>query len=522
MYEIDMNHKDVLRTEYLENSTVLDLYSHGVLRTHSFSTIVMAKSNDVLENADFPILQSIDFDKNKSSHDRNDENIENTPNSLTVNSLNWEVKQYISCERNETEVVDLIQNLAKIYLQLSVKHFATESVLQGVMNGMYSVFDSCKAKFTELLFHSNLNDKDNVSSIFCKSFNSFINSHDPKNGILRSTFTRKQYYKKEYNFIQPIEVPILDDDGKETQCYFSYVPVLETIKTWLLNDNVRPFCINPRKSTTAQGLFDVKDGNVIKNSEFFNKNNTVQLSFYQDAFEVCNPLGASKSKFKLIGVYVTLLNLPAFLRSKTDNIKLIMLCNNNFVTKFGWKKILRNLLLDLHTLENEGINITINSEHMKFTGSIAACIGDNLGNHSIGGYVENFSSAQFICQYCEIMLKDFRENPFDRKQLRNIANYDKHAAEAEYLKKPVKGIKMKSSLNQLQNFHVAGPGLAPCVAHDLFEGIVSYDLHLIITYFIKKKWVRLGLLNYRLNTIKLSNETKNFIPYIKINSTKKN
>ncbi|OXU24158.1 hypothetical protein TSAR_015938 [Trichomalopsis sarcophagae] len=244
--EIDMNHKDVLRTEFLENSTVLDLYSHGVLRTHSFSTIVMTKSNDVLENADFPILQSIDFDKNKSSHD--------------LNSLNWEVKQYISCERNETEVVDLIQNLAEIYLQLSVKHFATESVLQGVMNGMYSVFDSCKAKFTELLSYSNVNDKDNVISIA-------FNSHDPKNGILRSTFTRKQYYKKEYNFIQPIEVPILDDDGKETQCYFSYVPVLETIKTWLLNDNVRPFCINPRKSTTAQGLFDVKDGNKLSISK---------------------------------------------------------------------------------------------------------------------------------------------------------------------------------------------------------------------------------------------------------------
>ena len=70
-----------------------------------------------------------------------------------------------------------------------------------------------------------------------------------------------------------------------------------------MNDNVRPFCINPRKSSTCQSLLGVKDGNVM-NSEFFNNKNTVQLGFYQDAFEVCNPIGASKSKFKMIGIYM--------------------------------------------------------------------------------------------------------------------------------------------------------------------------------------------------------------------------
>lgn len=533
--EIDSNHKDVLRSEFSEHSTVLDPHSHfinykkdirtdvrsnGVPKNHS-SEIVIKKSKEALENGDIPMLESIDFDKNISSHDRDDESVEETPNSMIVNSLNWEVEQYISSDINETEVTDVIQNLAKIYIKLSVKNFATESVLQGVMSGMYSAFQSCHTEFTELLSNSNVNDKDLVNSIFNQSFRSFINSHDPKNGILRNTFIRKKFYKENLNLIQPIEVAILDKDGKETQYHYSYVPVLETVKSWLLDDNVRPFCINPRKSTTDQGIFVVKDGNVMKNSEFFNKKNTVQLGFYQDAFEVCNPLGASKSKFKMIGIYMILLNLPPFLRSKTDNIKLIMLCNNNFVSKCGWKQILEKFISDIHILENEGINIIINSEHINFTGSIVACIGDNLGNHSIGGYVENFSSAEFVCQYCEMKLTDFRKNPFDRKQLRTIANYDKDAAEAVNLKKPVKGIKLTSPLNQPQHFHVARPGLAPCVAHDMFEGIVPCDLYLIIKYFIKKKWVRLGLLNYRLNTIKLSNETKKFIPYIKMNSKNK-
>ena len=290
-----------------------------------------------------------------------------------------------------------------------------------------------------------------------------------------------------------------------------------------MNDNVRPFCINPRKSSNSNSLFDVKDGNVIKNSNFFNIKNTVQIGFYQDEFQLCNPLGASKSKFKMVGIYMILLNLPPFLRSKTDNIKLLMLVNNKYVDKFGWEKILRNLISDLHVLENEGVNIVINSEIMNFTGGIVASTGDNLGNHSIGGYVEHFSSpATYICQYCEVTLKEFRVNPFNIKPLRTITNYDICAAQAIQSKTSIKGVEIASPLNKLKHFHVAGPGLAPCVAHDVFEGIVTFDVYLAIKYFIKKKWIHLGLLNYRLNSIRLSNEAAEFIPHIKMNVKTKN
>lgn len=81
---------------------------------------------------------------------------------------------------------------------------------------------------------------------------------------------------------------------------------------------------------------------------------------------------------------------------------------------------------------------------------------------------------------------------------------------------------MASPLNKLKHFYVAGPGLAPSVAHDVIEGIVAFDACLAIQYFIKKKWEHLGLLNYRLNSIKLSNEAAEFIPQIKMNvKTKK-
>ncbi|KAF3842222.1 hypothetical protein F7725_024173 [Dissostichus mawsoni] len=41
------------------------------------------------------------------------------------------------------------------------------------------------------------------------------------------------------------------------------------------------------------------------------------------------------------------------------------------------------------------------------------------------------------------------------------------------------GIKSDSPFNQLGHFHVCQPGLPPCLGHDMFEGIVSYDLALL-------------------------------------------
>lgn len=57
----------------------------------------------------------------------------------------------------------------------------------------------------------------------------------------------------------------------------------------------------------------------------------------------------------------------------------------------------------------------------------------------------------------------------------------------------------ESPFNILESFHVCEPGLPPCLAHDLFEGVVSYDLHMFLMFFIKtKKWFTIELLNKRI------------------------
>lgn len=58
-----------------------------------------------------------------------------------------------------------------------------------------------------------------------------------------------------------------------------------------------------------------------------------------------------------------------------------------------------------------------------------------------------------------------------------------------------KGVKSNSVLNNLEHFHVCNPGLPPCIGHDMFEGVVQYDLMLIINYFIKKRYFTFDTLN---------------------------
>ena len=43
----------------------------------------------------------------------------------------------------------------------------------------------------------------------------------------------------------------------------------------------------------------------------------------------------------------------------------------------------------------------------------------------------------------------------------------------------------------------------PCIGHDIFEGVLSYDVALYLKYFIKKnKWLTYSLLNRRISQFK--------------------
>lgn len=195
----------------------------------------------------------------------------------------------------------------------------------------------------------------------------------------------------------------------------------------------------------------------------------MKILLFQDAFELCNPLGSSRGKFKVIGVYMILANLPPYLRSRINAIKLVLLVREKYVAQFGWHKVSQVLMKDLQKLETDGIDISLSEETINFKGTLAATMGDNLGCLQIGGFNQNFSTSQYFCRFCEKTLRDPGNNILVNRGIRTVASYNQCVAQAILSKTAVEGIRADSPLNALRYYQVCTPGLPPCLAHDLVK-----------------------------------------------------
>ena len=254
--------------------------------------------------------------------------------------------------------------------------------------------------------------------------------------------------------------------------FLYYVPILESIK--LLLKFAPP---NQCSYSSEQGFFqDIHDGDNFKSNALFDVSK-ISVIFYQDSLEIVNPLCSAKNKHKLLGVYFTLGNLPAYKKSNIDHMQLVMLCKDKFIKKYGIETIFRRVVNDSKELEEVGIQGTRGNT---IKGTVFSIVGDNLGAHIVGGFNESFTSTYF-CRYCLLSKNQFRVNSLHRENIRTYENTKFHLNSEENF-----GVKNNSIFNELCHFHVVRPGLPPCLGHDLFEGVVALDVMLCIVHFISK------------------------------------
>lgn len=197
---------------------------------------------------------------------------------------------------------------------------------------------------------------------------------------------------------------------------------------------------------------------VYKSNALFGESGiSIKLILYQDAFEIVNPLGSAKTKYKILGVYFTLANLDPFYRSSIENLQLVLLCREEHFKYFGHDKVFSTMLSDIKELETNGL--VISGHVVKAT--IFCIAGDNLGSHQIGGFTENFSASTYCCRYClaaRSELHDFQKGAPPRT---------------------------------VQNYNEA--------VQEIFEGVVAYDMAIYIKYFVKvKKCFTYSQLNRRI------------------------
>lgn len=131
-----------------------------------------------------------------------------------------------------------------------------------------------------------------------------------------------------------------------------------------------------------------------------------------------NPIGTAVHKHKLIGIYLSIGNLPEHVRSHVNAIKLVALCKEK---NFDHDKVYGKIVDDLKTIESKGLQ-TSSGEIIK--GSLVFIAGDNLGSHSLGGFVENFSMATYFCRYClatrdELHSDDVQPMMYEQRTIKN-------------------------------------------------------------------------------------------------------
>ncbi|KAF3837958.1 hypothetical protein F7725_009726 [Dissostichus mawsoni] len=271
-------------------------------------------------------------------------------------------------------------------------------------------------------------------------------------GVLSTDVKRKGAFKKSFNYVEPVPL-FLGNDENGTERFAQYVPVQETLAALFKSESVREQYAATRLQPSTVNLYqDVRDGEGVQSNLLLKSEpSSVGLVLYQDAFEV---VGSGERKHKVLAVYSTLADILPHNRSTINQMQLVLLCREQDFKYFGMNNVFEPLVKDLKVLEEE----------------------------------ENFSRANDFCRYCEVDRATFMREPHLCGTTRTAQSYQSHLQDLKTSDtNSVCGIKSDSPFNQLGHFHVCQPGLLPCLGHDLFEGIVSYDLALFISHLVKEK-----------------------------------
>ena len=296
-------------------------------------------------------------------------------------------------ERMQTDLY--LNNVAQLYLKLEAEFMLPASTIQYLIEELSNIErlsrDEQQNILENILGKEEILSSNSVKMIRNVFQNSpLLQSYDK----LNTNHKRKKFYKDSFAFVEPKQKPLPKVKGKIP--HFHYVPIIETIKAMFKDKSLQPIpLVSP--CLTDDVLRDFTDGTVFQSNDFFKNNpETIKIILYQDSFEIVNPIGPAKGKYKMLAVYLSLGNLSPYLRSHINTIQLVALCREK---TFDHAKVYGTIVEDIKKIETEGIEI---SPGQFVKGSVVFISGDNLGSHGLGGFVENFSKSKFFCRYCLI------------------------------------------------------------------------------------------------------------------------
>lgn len=316
----------------------------------------------------------------------------------------------------------------------------------------------------------------------------------------------KSYISSNFPFVAPVSYLL---DPHDYLSVFHYIPIIDLLKQVLSRADVQEQLEkNQHFYHHSHVLYDTCDGDRINGCP--TSHSVLKLQLYVDEFELCNPIGPKRGKYKLTGVYFTIGNLPKRHRNNNNQIFLCLLVRHRILKMHDptYEKLFGPLLGDLETLNN-GIDFEVNGVHKKIKAVIDLIIGDNLSSHDIAGFQTHFSSGR-ICRYCTITYSHFREIlSISKLRERNNDVYDYQISfiDEDPNDALLYGLKHKCVFSKLSYFKV--PDAFPAdIMHDCLEGIIPVTIKLILTELHNAEMVSLDELNASLSQVILPTPDK--------------
>ena len=277
---------------------------------------------------------------------------------------------------------------------------------------------------------------------------------------------------------------------------------------------------NPRPSVLPDLLTDFCDGTVFSNHSLFSTNkHALQIVGYYDDLEVVNPLGSYMKKHKLGCLYFFLGNIRPQYRSTLKNIHLVAVGQTEDIQHYGTNAFLTPFVEDLKKLYLDGLSIKVGDNNVILNGGLIAFLADSLAAHAIGGFKGSMSFSLRVCRTCMVTPDQIQQCYSESScTLRTPENHFEQCSLLEgHLRNHFSttyGINFLSVLEEVPGFSVIN-GLPHDIMHDLYEGVVPFELKLLLQHCVSRKYFTIDELNSRMDSFGFArNEPRHIDPLV--------
>lgn len=236
---------------------------------------------------------------------------------------------------------------------------------------------------------------------------------------------------------------------------------------------------------------------------------------YYDELEIVNPVGTYVKKHKLGCLFFTIANVRPRYRSVLKAINLVAVVRYQDIQDGNIDSFLAPFVSDLKKLYCDGITVSVGSEKCRFYGGLIAFLADNLAAQLLGGFKQSMSFSLRICRSC-YSTRALSKTCFVESSC-TLRTTESHYTQSQLLNGPlmkhystVYGINRLSVLEEIPGFSVVN-GIHYDIMHDMFEGVVPYEVKLLLRHCIQSGYFSLKLFNERVESFNFDDNTPTLI-----------